>query len=199
MHNQGASQFSLLGTLMVISALSKAELLALLAAARAGRERDWLLFCISYNHALRVSEAVGLKVDDITEHGIRIVALKGGERVTQPLIAHPEPLLNERDALLAFRLTKRGKQTLFGIGRRQAHYLMQKYGALANLPEHKRHPHVLRHTCGSDLIEKTEINKVQAWMRHKNMGSTGVYLRPSQEQVNAAVLAALGAEIPPAG
>jgi len=199
---------------LIISALTRAELLAFLAAARAARERDWLLFAVMHNHALRVSEAVGdryrdrktkewrelpgLLVSDISEHGIRIVGLKGGETVTQPLIAHPEPLLNEQPALLKGVLLRFGSEKVFKIGRRQVWELMQRYGERANIPPEKRHPHALRHTCGKWMARQMTtpegIKAVQAWMRHQDLGSTGIYLELSQEEVNAAVLPALGAE-----
>lgn len=178
---------------MVISALTRAELLALLGAARAGRERDWLLFVTSYNHALRASEACQLTGDSISSHGIRVVGLKDGETVTQPLMESTEPLLNEASSLFAFARFRLGKQSLFQIGRRRFWELMQRYGKTADIAPHKRHPHVLRHTCATDLTEKkVPLEKIQAWMRHKNLGSTGIYLRPTQEQVNSAVRAALG-------
>jgi len=31
---------------------------------------------------------------------------------------------------------------------------MQQHGAAAGIPEQLRHPHILRHTCASDLAEK---------------------------------------------
>jgi site-specific recombinase XerD len=179
---------------LIISRLLREELLAVLGAAREGRERDWLLFSLSYNHGLRVSEAVGLTADDVSEHGIRIVGLKEGESVVQPLIESGENLLNERKALLKFVFGMEGNQKIFSIGRRRAWELFRKYGTLSGLPEHKRHPHVLRHTCATDLTEKkVPLEQIQAWMRHKNLGSTGIYLRPTQEQVNFSVLAAMGA------
>ena len=44
---------------------SKAELLAILSAARSKRERDWLMFLVAYTHALRASELLKLKADNI--------------------------------------------------------------------------------------------------------------------------------------
>jgi integrase len=181
---------------LIISALTRAELLALLAAAREHRERDWLLFAVTYNHALRASEAIGLIASNVSEHGIYIRGLKRGERVTQPLIAHRLPLLSERRALLAFVDEMEGKQNVFSIGRHRFWELMQHYGKQIDLAPEKRHPHALRHTCATDLTEnKVPLEQIQAWTRHRSLGSLGVYLRPTQQQVNRSVLTAMGAPL----
>ncbi len=73
-----------------------------------------MLLAITYSHALMASEVVGLTRDDADEQGIRIVGLKDGERVTQPLISRREGLLSERQSLLAFVAEMDGKQVVFG-------------------------------------------------------------------------------------
>jgi len=47
--------------------LTAAELAALLEAAKAGRHgtRDYLLLLMTFRHGLRVSEAIGLRLDEL--------------------------------------------------------------------------------------------------------------------------------------
>jgi integrase len=45
---------------MAFKGPEKAQILALLAAARRKRERDWLMILLAYQHGLRASEVIAL-------------------------------------------------------------------------------------------------------------------------------------------
>ena len=73
---------------MIVEALSKPELLALLACAKAARKRDWLMILVGYWHGLRASEVVGLTAASIADGCVTVARLKGSMKTTQPLPEH---------------------------------------------------------------------------------------------------------------
>jgi integrase/recombinase XerD len=175
-----------------MTALSKEELRALLTAARARRERDYLMILVAYCHGLRASEVVHLKRKDIGDDFITVQRLKGSKKTTQPLLEHPEALFNERHALTEYTRNLHNEQPLFPISRVQFWRLVQRHAAAAGLPKHKRHPHMLKHTTGRHGIASANIRDVQEWLGHASLASTGVYLDRTPEEVATAMRGALG-------
>ena len=174
-----------------MDALSKAELLALLGAARAHRERNWLMILVAYSHGLRASEVTRMQRDAIADGHITVARLKGSLRTTQPLVEDENPLLNERKGLFDFSASVHGKQRLFPVTRQHFWRLVQRYAKAAGIPERKRHPHVLKHTIAMQTIHTAGIENVRQYLGHKSMSSTGAYLKVSDEVASAAISSAL--------
>ena len=176
-----------------MEALSKPELLALLAAARQHSERDWLMILVGYCHGLRASEVIAIRRDAVADGHLTVSRLKGSLRTVQPLVSDSEPLLNEAAGLDSYtrRLRLRGNQKLFPVGRQHFWRLMQRYAEAAGIPERKRHPHVLKHTVAMQTIHSAGIENVRQYLGHKSMSSTGAYLKKTDAEASVAIGLAL--------
>lgn len=176
---------------LVLDALSKTELLALLGAARAHRTRNWLMILVAYSHGLRATEVVELQRDAIADGHITVARLKGSLKTTQPLVSDDNPLLDERKGLSDYAEKIHGKQKLFPVTRQHFWRLVQRYAGAAGIPERKRHPHVLKHTIAMQTIHSAGIENVRQYLGHKSMSSTGAYLKVTDEVASAAIFNAL--------
>jgi integrase len=171
--------------------LSREQLLAILAAAKAKRERDWLMILVAFAHGLRATEVVRLTQDNFHDGFITLQRLKGSNRTTQPLLEHADPVLNERCAFFAFLPKFAEKQRLFPLTRQRFWQLLQEYGERALIPMHLRHPHVLKHTIATQIIHSAGIENTRQYLGHKSISSTGEYLKVTDEGAAAAAQKAL--------
>jgi integrase/recombinase XerD len=174
-----------------VQSLNREEFLALLKAAKAKRERDYVMILVGFCHGLRASEVIALTAKNFSDGNLMVQRLKGSLKTVQPLIAHSEPLLNERVAVLAFLRGKRRNQRLFPVTRQRFWQIVQEHGATAAIAQHKRHPHVLKHSIAMQTIHSAGIHNVRQHLGHKSLSSTGEYLKVSDSEASAAVSASL--------
>jgi integrase/recombinase XerD len=174
-----------------LQSLTHEELTAVLTASRARRERDWLAFLLGYWHAMRASEIVNLTRADVDGGFITVRRLKGSRTTVQPLMDHPDPLFNERAAVPVYVRNMQEKQRLFDFNRDNLRRLFRRYAEAVGIPEHKRHPHVLKHTMLSALVNKIGVPATQCWAGHLSGASTLLYTRVDPEDAARAVRAAL--------
>jgi integrase/recombinase XerD len=167
--------------------LGKDELLRFLGVAKATRERDWLMFLVAYWHGLRASEVVSLERGAIANGCLTVHRLKGSDTTTQPLVEDPEPLLNERAALETLARTTPPFSPIFPFSRVHYFRLFRKYAKRAGLPEHKWHPHTLKHSVARHHIREMGIENMRKYLGHKSMASTGEYLKVTDEEASAAL------------
>jgi site-specific recombinase XerC len=141
--------------------------------------RDRAMFRLMYHAGLRASEIGILELRDYnprTER-IHIERLKGSN-------SGDHHLCREESKAMRAWLKVRGNAPgpIFtsrkggGIDRRMIWVLMRKYGALAMVPAKYRHPHVLKHSCATHLLEKGfHVEQVQDWIGHANIANTMIY------------------------
>jgi len=163
--------------------LSDEQLLKLLARARAGKcgERDWLIYLLTVNHGLRISEVLALttKDFDVADCTVTLKRGKKGKKTVQPLRRDDDPLLDECSAVRAY-LDRRPSGLLFDIKRSMAGRLFAKYAREVGIPQRMRHVHVLRHTAAHTMLDAgVNLAHIQQWLGHQRISSTGIYVKQS--------------------
>jgi len=171
----------------LVEFLTREEIDALLAAPdqsrRQGR-RDHALLLTLYNTGARVSEITALHRDHVTFGACASVHLygKGRKHRDVPLwstTAHALKAwfreLEDIRAPWAFP-SARGQR----LSRNGVDYILKRAAAHANCPalSGKRiHPHAIRHTTGSHLLQSgVDIAVIALWLGHEDVQTTHVYV-----------------------
>lgn len=164
--------------------LTRAEVDQMLAAAKGQRheKRDRCLLLLMYRHGLRVSEASGLTLGDVSAEERRIYCgrLKRGMSTSHPLredeVRVLKAWLRERERYAGAEggvlfLSERGGR----LTRQQIYNLVKRYGELAGL-DVEAHPHMLRHGCGFALADQgADTRLIQDYLGHRNIQHTVQY------------------------
>jgi integrase/recombinase XerD len=149
------------------------------------RDRAMLYLCFA--GGLRVSELVGLRIDQLTLQGQASMLVHGKGRKERCL-----PLWKETTSALRAWLAVRGTVSvpeLFLNARGQPmtrfgfEYILNKHVQAAkehcpSLAKKRISPHVLRHTCALTVLQATnDLRKVSLWLGHASMQTTEMYTR----------------------
>jgi len=158
--------------------------------------RDRVLMELIYGAGLRVSEAVGLEMADLSLEAATVRVLGKREKVRLvPLPAQTiewvEKYLRDARPKLARRalsrviLSNRGLPML----RQTAFKRLTGFSRLADLPEHVS-PHTLRHTYAVHLLKGgADLRAVQELLGHESIATTQVYTQLDLEAVRKAYAA----------
>ncbi len=166
--------------------------------------RDRAMLHVAYAAGLRVSELVGLRVDDVTLGSVVSILIHGKGRKERSL-----PLWKETATALRAWLAIRGSAKAPELFLNSKGEAMTRWGFDYVLKKHvrtaadQRHPsllqkpvspHVLRHTCAIVILQAThDIRKVALWLGHASVQTTEMYTRVDPKTK----LEALNAVTPP--
>ena len=151
--------------------------------------RNKALFRLIYHRGLRASEPGLLQMSDWFPETERLMVrrLKGSVsapfRLTSIEARHLRAWIRERGSAAGPIFTSREHGP---ISRRQVWQLMHDYSKRAGIAIERAHPHALKHSCGTHVLEKLgDITLVQDWLGHKDIKSTAIYAKvvnPSREK-----------------
>ncbi len=149
--------------------------------------RDRAMIYLCFAGGLRVSELIGLRMDDISLQPQASIIVHGKGRKQRCL-----PLWKETTSVLRSWLVVRGTTSvpeLFFNARGEAmtrsgfEYILRNHTCTAakscpSLSTKRVSPHVLRHTCALTILQATnDLRKVSLWLGHANMQTTEIYTR----------------------
>jgi len=141
--------------------------------------RDLAMFELFYSSGLRLSELVMLDLADISyaDGYVRVRFGKGnkerqvpvGKKAIEALKKWLElrPEVSSSAIFVSFRGSR--------LTQRSVQLRLERWSRKNNLPEHI-HPHMLRHSFASHLLESSQdIRAVQELLGHSNIGTTQIY------------------------
>lgn len=171
------------------------EILAMLEkidTSRKGGLRDRALIELMYGTGMRVSEVVGLRLQDIrAAEGLVIVFGKGGKERVVPLgdialeaasryISVERPLLDKGGGEAGVFLNLRGGKPISRMG---IWKVLQKYATLAGI-ESRVYPHILRHSFATHMVENgADLRAVQEMLGHADISTTKIYSHLSSDTI----------------
>lgn len=145
--------------------------------------RDAALVELLYGAGLRVSEAVTLERGsvDLEERLVRCVGKGGKERIVpigrraaealRRYLAHGRPYLDRRHRPELFLNAKGGALTRAG-----AFLVLRRLAEKAGLEPERVHPHLLRHSFATHLLEGgADLRSVQEMLGHADLATTELY------------------------
>lgn len=177
------------------SVLSEAEIARLLAVDGPGyvMRRNHILFLFIYTTGARISEALGVDVDDI-EWSKRRILIKGKGGKSRYLFLRKD-VVGELEGYLEVRRTyaeEKGcakNQALF-LGEKggrlpfsSAHIIFDEYRKILGLQKTFT-PHTLRHSFATHMMDKgADIRLVQELLGHESISTTQIYTHVSSAKL----------------
>ncbi|HEU0197157.1 MAG TPA: tyrosine-type recombinase/integrase [Nevskiaceae bacterium] len=174
---------------LMLGFLSRAEMLAVLGQPGTtwSSQRDHLLLTMLYNTGARVSEIVGVRVDDVVLEGGACVHLHGKGRKLRSIPLWDTTVVEIR-AWLRRNPTLRGEAALLpnrngqamhrsNVAQRLALAVTRAAAEQPSLLKKRVSPHTLRHTSAMHLLQSgVPFNVIALWLGHESTTTTHRYV-----------------------
>ena len=160
--------------------------------------RDRALVELLYGSGLRISEAVGLEKNgvDLDERTVRVLGKGNKERVV-PVGRQAAEAIRRYLARGRQHLDRRHRPELFlnakggGLTRSGAFLILRGLAAKAGLEPARVHPHLLRHSFATHLLEGgADLRSVQEMLGHADLSTTELYTHVTDKRRRDAYFAA---------
>jgi len=150
-------------------------------------ERDRVLIELLYSSGMRLSELIGLKVNDLDLHSqtVKVLGKRNKERIIplhKALIAILKDYLHARSELAEVGqliITDKGRKIYPKFVYRKVNYYLSQVTSLS-----KKSPHILRHTFATHMLNNgADLNTIKEILGHANLSATQVYTHNSIEKL----------------
>ena len=156
------------------------------------KERDFAIITLFLNCGMRLSELIGINLNQIEGDKLTVLGKGNKERTVYLNRASKAALKRYMDVRPKDGL--KDKQALFlserktRISRRTVQYIVKKYLGIANLDE-KISPHKLRHTAATLMYQhgNVDIRSLQEILGHESVSTTEIYTHINKQQLRDAV------------
>lgn len=150
-------------------------------------QRDHLLFAMLYNTGARVSEIIGVRVDDVVLNGGACVHLRGKGRKLRSIPLW-DTTVSEVRAWLRLNPTLRGEAALLpnregqamsrsNVAQRLDLAVTRAAAEQPSLLKKRVSPHTLRHTSAMHLLQSgVRFNVIALWLGHESTATTHRYV-----------------------
>jgi integrase/recombinase XerD len=143
--------------------------------------RDRTMLELFYAGALRVSEMVGIRLEDVKlDYGYVLVRGKGDKERIVPLGAPAQHALREYLSSARPVLSAAQSSALLFLGRSGRRLTRQRVwqmvSAASEITARHASPHMLRHSCATHMVEEgADLRTVQTILGHVDISTTQVY------------------------
>lgn len=158
------------------------------------KERDYCILTLFLNCGMRLSELVGINLNDIrSDNTLKLTGKGNKERIVylnsaclsaieQYLNIRPNANLKDRNALFISKFNKR-------ISPKTVQFIVKKYLGAINLDNQGYSVHKLRHTAATLMYQHgdVDIRVLKDILGHSNLGTTEIYTHLSNKQVQKAI------------
>ena len=158
------------------------------------QERDYCILTLFLNCGLRISELIGLNLNDINEDTLRVLGKGNKVRILYLNDACQEALQN----YLAVRrpITGRDANALFlssrneRVSRSTVHAMVKKRLSAAGIDSTEYSSHKLRHTAATLMLQNgVDVRAVQEVLGHDHLNTTEIYTHVDNEGLRTAARA----------
>jgi len=157
------------------------------------KERDFAIITLFLNCGMRLSELVGINLNDLKENTLTVIGKGNKERtvylnkacleaIGQYMKVRPRDGVIDRNALFLSQQKRR-------ITPRMVENIVKKHLTAAGLDTEKYSPHKLRHTAAT-LMHKygeVDIRVLQEILGHERLSTTEIYTHVDDEQLQSAI------------
>lgn len=164
------------------------------AVEGSNKERDYCILCIFLNCGLRISELVGMNVNDYRGDSLRVVGKGNKERTVYLNYACRAALdawLDVRRNLVPARVSAifiSNRRTRISVDSVQV--MVKKYLRRAGLDASLYSTHKLRHTAATLMLQNgVDVRTLQEVLGHENLNTTQIYTHIDNAELRTAAAA----------